>query len=34
MNAVRLDGTPIVSRNHVRLHDQMYHYLYPGGSGS
>ncbi|KAG7396702.1 Histone-arginine methyltransferase carm1 [Phytophthora boehmeriae] len=28
---VRLDGTSIVSRNHIRLHDQMYHYLYSGG---
>uniref|UniRef100_K3WWL9 type I protein arginine methyltransferase n=1 Tax=Globisporangium ultimum (strain ATCC 200006 / CBS 805.95 / DAOM BR144) TaxID=431595 RepID=K3WWL9_GLOUD len=31
---VHLDGTPIVARNHVRLHDQMYHYLYSGGGHS
>ncbi|CAH0476793.1 unnamed protein product [Peronospora belbahrii] len=31
---VRLDGTTIVSRNHIRLHDQMYHYLYSPGAAS
>ncbi|KAF1792997.1 S-adenosyl-L-methionine-dependent methyltransferase [Phytophthora cactorum] len=31
---VRLDGTSIVSRNHIRLHDQMYHYLYSPGAAS
>ncbi|RLN81170.1 hypothetical protein BBJ28_00009367 [Nothophytophthora sp. Chile5] len=30
---VRLDGTAIVSRNHIRLHDQMYHYLYSAAAG-
>lgn len=31
---VRLEGTSVVSKNHIRLHDQMYHYLYSGsGSG-
>ncbi|TYZ59087.1 hypothetical protein PybrP1_007207 [[Pythium] brassicae (nom. inval.)] len=28
---VHLDGTSIAARNLVRLHDQMYHYLYAGG---
>lgn len=28
---VCLDGTSIVSRNHIRLHDQMYQYLYSPG---
>ncbi|TDH67635.1 uncharacterized protein CCR75_006551 [Bremia lactucae] len=31
---VRLDGTSIVSQNHIRLHDQMYHYLYPPNNAS
>lgn len=31
---VRLDGTTIAARNLVRLHDQMYHYLYSGGGHS
>ncbi|CAI5743954.1 unnamed protein product [Peronospora destructor] len=31
---VHLDGTFIVSRNHIRLHDQMYHYLFSPGAAS
>ncbi|DBA04130.1 TPA: hypothetical protein N0F65_004238 [Lagenidium giganteum] len=31
---VHLDGTSISSRNRIRLHDQMYHYLYSGSGAS
>uniref|UniRef100_A0AAV1TF50 type I protein arginine methyltransferase n=1 Tax=Peronospora matthiolae TaxID=2874970 RepID=A0AAV1TF50_9STRA len=31
---VRLDETSVVSRNHIHLHDQMYHYLYSPGAAS
>ncbi|TMW57527.1 hypothetical protein Poli38472_003452 [Pythium oligandrum] len=31
---VYLDGTTISARNRIRLHDQMYHYLYSPGSTS
>ncbi|KAL7694392.1 putative protein arginine N-methyltransferase, S-adenosyl-L-methionine-dependent methyltransferase [Plasmopara halstedii] len=31
---VRLDETSIVSRNHIRLHDQMYQYLYSSQAAS
>lgn len=29
-----LDGTMVRSRNHIRLHDQMYHYMYNGVSAT
>lgn len=32
--SVRLEGTSISSKNRIRLHDQMYHYLYGSGNAS
>ena len=29
---VHLEGTGITAHNHIRLHDQMYHYLYSGAA--
>ena len=31
---VNLDGTNVHSSNHIRLHDQMYHYMYNSNSAT